>query len=461
MGAIIDEPIILNGVDLEGDLSTLSDIELWRFLDDAWRNVTMHMSMQITVKTCRNSMYGATSNKHYKFANIDVAEDITAEGRFYIKQGEHLTNQYFNFEWHTDSELHQMMFNDPVLKDGFITPNIKVGQLAEKDRVIYIDTDSMYIDYEDVIRSIGFLGKSVIDANKSTIDSLLERCANDDADAIAELDNLRLTAEVSDYHEFIVRLHQYRMTPYYNEGLAKIVAERHGNSVLEFDVETIADTAIFLAKKQYVQTLKWQDGRTYDNPISHIKAKGVELIKSSASWLVRNMLNYAYQKILSRQVYDIPTYKVMMRNLWNRFESEQDIQLLCMYTNCDKYFNYIENDTTNVSWKSGTLPQYRGAATYNWLIGQLGHETRYERLENGRVYWYIVDRAHISIQAPFYIDAFAFIPGELPEDMSKLLPLDRMAMFYKMVQKPIERLANAVNIYCENPLSTSFVAPLI
>lgn len=453
--------IEIDGIDLTGDLSRFSDEELWSLRDKAWRLAAQHMSMQVTVKTCRNSMYGATSNKHYAFCNIDVAEDITAEGRNYIHHGERLTNEYFNEKWHLDTELHQKLREDPDLRDGFIDLDMHVRQLPRKDRVMYIDTDSLYINYEDCLRSIGFVGKSVVDANKSFINEKLVAAKSGDSTAAKELLDWLATVDIDDYHVFITHMADYRMTPYYNENLAKLVAERFGKSVLMFDVETVADTAIFLAKKQYIQTIKWADGRTYEDPSHHIKAKGVELIKSSSSILVRNMLNYGYQQFLTGKCTNELAYRKLVRKLWKRFEAEEDEELLCMFTNADKFAKNVLDDVDTVKVASGCLPQYRGAALHNWLLRQMKLQDKYKLIENDRLYWFFIDKNKLDIKIPFPVDAFSFIPGDFPTELKGLIRVDKGAMFHKLVVRPLERIAIAVGIRCNNPLSSTYAPGLL
>ena len=394
-------------------MASLSDEELWNMRAWAYNLSGNHCTLQVTYKTVRNSMYGATSNKHYAFANIEVAEDITAEGRNAIHLGEARTNKYFVEEWHLDHELHQKLFEDERLKGKFdpdIVSGVKqIEQLPDRDYILYIDTDSIYIDFEDCLRSIGF------DLSQN-------------------------------WWDVILAIQDYRFAGMYDNLFETHVSNRHGQSVLKFDFETIADTAIFISKKHYVQTIQWADGRLYEDPLQHIKGKGIELIQNNASPLVKQMLSYGYQQVLGNKIKSTIDYRKMIRKLWKRFEQEDDIQNLSQYVNCGKYFEYIKADKTEIRWEPRTLPQYRGIALHNYLINKCKLLQWYQPIRNGRVYWYLIDKNKTTLDAsvcPYEVDAFSYNPEELPKEFVEKgwIPIDKWGMFAKMVLAPLQRIA--------------------
>lgn len=432
MAEVLDK-IELFGHDLTNRevMASLSDQELWDMRMYAYNLSGNHCTMQVTFKTVRNSMYGATSNKHYAFCNIEVAEDITAEGRNAIHLGEARTNKYFVEEWHLDHELHQKLFNDERLKGKF-DPDIVSGkkpvkQLDDRDYILYIDTDSMYIDFEDCINSIGF------DTTQNWWDLLLA-------------------------------IQDYRFEGMYDKLYNEYVASRHGQNVLKFDFETMADTAIFLSKKHYVQTIQWADGRLFEDPLQHIKGKGIELIQNNASPLVKQMLTYGYKMILGNYIKNSAQYRKLIKKLWARFEAENDIQLLSQYVNCDKYYKYIINDSTAIEWGPRTLPQYKGIALHNYLIRKENLLQYYSPIENGRTYWYLIDMQQTTLDLPYPIVAFSYAPEELPHELfdKGYIPIDKWGMFNKLVLTPLQRIAQFLNnIDVSNPMRTQNTPALL
>ena len=414
--------IEIDGIDLTQDLSSISTEQLFEMREHAYQTSALHCSMQVTLKTCRNSMYGATSNKHYAFCNIEVAEDITAEGRFYIHTGERLINEYMRNKWHLDYELHKKIVEHPLFKDE-VDLSSPIEQLPEKDRVLYIDTDSIYVDFEDLLESLHYHGKH--------------------------------------WADLIVFMNDERLAAMFDKGLTDIVNKRHGKSVLLFDLETIADTAIFMAKKKYVQCIQWQDGRMFEDPLQHIKGKGIELIQTGSSQLVRDMLKYAYQAILGNKLKTSVDYKKLIQKLWKRFEREENIELLCAYVNAGKFKTYVLDDVNEVKMAPRCLPQYRGAALHNYLVRKHKLMTKYKFIENGRMYWYMIDKHKALLDEPFDWDAFAFNPAEYPEEFAKMLPMDKLYQFFKLVVSPLERIASLTGINTADPLGNELLPTLI
>jgi DNA polymerase elongation subunit (family B) len=77
---------------------------------------------QMTVKILLNSLYGAMSNRYFRYFDLRVAEGITLSGQLAIRQSEQSINS--------------------ILQKGF---------KDDKDRVIAIDTDSNYVNLSDFI----------------------------------------------------------------------------------------------------------------------------------------------------------------------------------------------------------------------------------------------------------------------------------------------------------------------
>ena len=98
------------------------------------------------VKLMLNSIYGAFGNPYFYFFNVDIAETITLQGKDAILYTEELLNRYFSQYWHKDIAAHKEM-------------GITVTGRIENPVGIYIDTDSVYVKFDEVIaKSEGFNG---------------------------------------------------------------------------------------------------------------------------------------------------------------------------------------------------------------------------------------------------------------------------------------------------------------
>ena len=88
-------------------------------------NVARLETLQVAIKILLNSLYGALGNQYFRYFDIQVASAVTLSGQTVIRWGEKTVNDYLS----------------KVLGD-------------DKDRVIAIDTDSLYINVNDLIEKV-------------------------------------------------------------------------------------------------------------------------------------------------------------------------------------------------------------------------------------------------------------------------------------------------------------------
>jgi hypothetical protein len=104
--------------------------------------------------------------------------------------------------------------------------------LAIKDRIMYIDTDSLYIEFIDLMVACGYNG---------------------------------------DMSDFFVTFYNKYLGDIVQDRLHAIVNNRHGESMQKFDLEHISSDALFRKKKSYLKANTWEDGRKYE--ITRVKDK--------------------------------------------------------------------------------------------------------------------------------------------------------------------------------------------
>jgi len=145
------------------------------------------------VKLMLNSIYGAFGNPYFYFFNVDIAETITLQGKDAILYTEKLLNKYFKEFWHKDIPAHNEM-------------GITVTGKIENPVGIYIDTDSVYVKFDEVIKkSEGWQG---------------------------------------DEKEFILKLYKVRLNDYLEKILQKYADDNNAENFLSFELESIAKNAI-------------------------------------------------------------------------------------------------------------------------------------------------------------------------------------------------------------------------
>lgn len=145
------------------------------------------------VKLTLNSIYGAFGNKWFHFFNINIAESITKQGKNAILYSESILNKYVNDFWHKDEPVHKQF-------------GIKVRGKVEKPAVIYIDTDSCYVQFQDMYESIEWLDES----KKMSIDV------------------------------FILALYHFRLKDYIVKAMEKYADKRNTDNFLVFELETLS-----------------------------------------------------------------------------------------------------------------------------------------------------------------------------------------------------------------------------
>src|SRR6056300_1668147 len=166
-------------------------------------------TLQTAIKILLNSLYGAMGNKYFRYFDLRIASGITMTGQSVIKHGEKSVNAFL---------------------DNFIGES--------KDRVIAMDTDSLYIGVNDAI------------------EPMLEKAFKEFAD---------------------------KSNAYTN----RMVMKR----------EAIADRGIWTAKKRYILNVHNNEGVQYAEP--KIKIMGIEAIKSSTPQVCREAMNAMFKIIMT------------------------------------------------------------------------------------------------------------------------------------------------------------------
>ena len=198
------------------------------------------------VKLTLNSIYGAFGNKWFHFFNIDIAESITKQGKNAILYSESILNKYVQEFWHKDTKVHKQF-------------GLTVKGKIEKPAVIYIDTDSCYVQFQDLYESIVW----------------------DDEDKALSID------------EFILAFYAFRLKDYIKLCMQKYADSRNTDNFLFFELESLAYNGIWMSKKKYIQNIAWDDKlETNDRhpSLRKVKTIGFDTIQSSTPKFAREKL---------------------------------------------------------------------------------------------------------------------------------------------------------------------------
>jgi len=378
------------GVDVvNDDLSKYSNEELLSALKSATLLEQYYAQVSVTEKTFMNSIYGATGTKHYEFASFECAEDICLEGQFYIKKGQEIANKYLREQWHLDIETHKKIkekFGEDKFTGDF------TEQLPYIDYVVYIDTDSIYVEFDQLVNSVGFNGR---------------------------------------IPELIVYLNDIVFRDLFSSSLGGIVDKRHGENYLKFDLENTNAVGFFLAKKKYLLAHSWADSSNeiYDKPHEHLKGKGIEIARREFSNLVIKMIKFILASIIEETL-NRDNYKAYMRSAFDVF-CKVDIQECCKFVNLNKSNDYIAySNAEGFALNKRALPQHKGVARFNHLRIKHKLEEYYPPIKDG-----VKVGSYLDIKGEW----FSFELGEFPKEIAP--EIDRLAMFQKVVITPINRFA--------------------
>ena len=221
------------------DLDKLTKEELEEKRKEYQTLADRYFNFEQSVKKTLNAIYGAFGSEFFYFFNVDIAESITLQGQDAWFYTEKMLNLYFTNFWHKDKELHTIL-------------GITVTGPVLKPVVIYGDTDSCYVSFQEPLE-------------KSTW--------------------------AKDEKEFVQGVYKNRLDDYLKRVLSKYAESFNTENFLNFELESIARNAIFLAKKKYIQNLRWTDPDVHFDDLTKVKTKGFDNIQASTPPFARKKLN--------------------------------------------------------------------------------------------------------------------------------------------------------------------------
>ena len=328
------------------------------------RDIAIAENRQMSIKILLNSLYGALGNRYFRFFDQRVAEAITLTGQLTIRWAEYAINSYLN---------------------RMLSPK------SWKDYVIAIDTDSLYVCLDDLVKKFD---------PKNTIDFLDNVCT----------DVLEPELEKS-YSEL------YGMLGGIDN---RMVMKR----------EAIADRALWTAKKRYIMNVHDNEGVRYKQP--KLKIMGIEAIKSSTPEPCRKALKEIFKVIMKEDERSVQEAIEQFKQHFKTLDPDQ-IAFPRGVTQVKKF------QDRNTLYKKGTPIHVRGAILYNKLIGDMALNKKYELINNGEKIKFLYLRQPNSIHE----NVIAF-PSYLPEEFGLRKYIDHELQFQKTFLDPIEPVLEAV-----------------
>ena len=274
------------------------------------KDISRLKNLQMAMKIALNSAYGAIGNKYFRYYDLRIAEGITISGQLSIRWMANKLNDFMNKTLKTDN----------------------------KDYVIAIDTDSIYLSLENLVEKV-CVGKTT-EEKIQFMDKTCEKVIQPFIDG--------------GYQE---------LATYMNAYAQKMQMKR----------EVLADKAIWVAKKRYVLNVHNSEGVQYAKP--KIKVMGLEMVKSSTPAVVRTKLKDALEVILHQ---DQVSLQAFVREFKKEFTS-----LSVADVAFPRSVSSLKEYSGTPIYKKGTPIQVRGALLFNHYLKMKGLTRKYEPITNG------------------------------------------------------------------------------
>jgi DNA polymerase elongation subunit (family B) len=318
------------------------------------KDISRLNNLQMAMKIALNSAYGAMGNQYFRYFDIRMAEGITTSGQLSIRWMANKLNAFLN----------------------------KTLKTQDKDFVVAIDTDSIYLTLEELIERV---------------------CPDKDTDGkIKYMD--KICEDV--FQPFIDSGYQ-ELATYMNAYSQKMQMKR----------EVLADKGIWTAKKRYVLNVHNSEGVQYAKP--KVKVMGLEMVKSSTPAVIRDKLKDSIDVILKGDEKDLHKYVQEFRKEFDKMPVE-DIAF-------PRGVNGMKQYAGSPIYAKGTPIHVRGALLYNHHCKRFGVDKKYQAIRDGDKIKFV----YVKTPNPLQEDVIAF-SQHLPKEFGLEAYIDYDKQFEKV-----------------------------
>jgi len=385
------------------DIYSMSLDELKQFKEEVTILRQEYQLLEFACKALGNAAYGAAANHFFYFYNISLAGDITGECRNLTKTMWNKLEYFFHETLWERKDL-QKQFD-------FELDESKHDWYRQQSISIYSDTDSVYTTYGTLFQAMTKESQKKYDTDRKKIDFILKF-----------------------NKEFLDNQNTQWCKDMYNP--------RHGNSIHEFELETISKSGIYLAKKKYLKGLSFSKGKYYDEP--KVSGTGIELIKSTTPKLCRTILSDLMKSLMFDFDDSTPEkrdeYILYFNDKLNEYRKEfyqAPTEDISQSVGSGDYKKYVIDDTENLVLAKGCPVSVHSIARFNYLAHKNGED--HLKFYSGKIKYYNI-RTGMNKDDTGY---FGFPSGELPSWAPKV---DKLKQWEKTVIDPINRFLEVMKI---------------
>ena len=328
--------------------------------------MTILENQQMSIKILMNSLYGALGNKHFRYFNNHVAEAITTSGQLSIRWAEEAINKEMNTALDT----------------------------LGKDYVIAIDTDSLYVNMNELVKKFN------------------------PKDPVVFLDK-------------ICREHFEKVLEKAYATLAKKMNVMENR--MEMAREVIANRGVWIAKKRYILNVHNNEGVQYAEP--KMKMMGVDAVRSSTPQVCRDKFKKIFKVIIDEGETATQKFIADFKKEFRQLPPEA----VSFPRGCNIVKNGVTWADPKTIYRKACPIHVRGALLYNHYIKEKGLDKKYELVNNGEK----IKFCYLKTPNPIKENVIGYT-NDLPKELDLHRFIDYNKQYEKAFVEPIKHLLDAL-----------------
>ena len=475
----------------KNDLGDMIGSDMESVLTFCTTQADIYNNYQLGTKVVINGIYGAFGFAGFYFYNKHIAESVTKQGKHAILNAEKLMNLWAQKGWLNDSKTHEKM----GLK--IIKPNEKMNPVS-----VYIDTDSVYSSYYQIVMTTDWMKHDVwrlTKINKSNDQKEFTYVSSGgyptEEDAKTYFDTASIDTDKYEWvidtiepagREFCLTLDRVFMKDFLKKIHDEYAKKQGTPNILDFELEAYNEAGIWLAKKKYVKNTTWTEPNVYYDSCTKIKPTGIEIAQTSSSTWVKKQMTDLIKWIFRQENFTIEGFVKQLKAVKESFML-QNYETISVNKGMNKYGEYVLDDTKEIELLQKAMVTVQGAAFYNYLLNNSEkYKKKYTTLMDSDKlcvlyikpnkkyeYWKacslkVSEIANIRKKqevrfykggviekingVDFYTDcqvrepiqAFSYPAGQFPMDMASGFEIDYDRMFDLLILGPMNRIIEAM-----------------